>query len=1190
MASTGDDTDGDYASGLDSYDDVLPFHREDDIGWRMDLSEEEEIIQSSKKLWKMVDTVDETKATVGLALGTSWEQAKDEMEFFRDKMEQKTGSRRPKLREIIHLIFGPPSTVFRAFVAEGIFQDTEHATFIRFLTTFFMSCCYQLSTKQLFDKDSRIKMDGAMTKEEYTTTWNRIGAASTPSMEDRNKNLTPPGLVPFWVKLEVAFNAYSREIFVEGQQSDSSEIATQRCFRGAITPLAAPGTAPGDLLHVRTGQDRGYTNASLLHNYFMKSGAKITAGTVRRQHCIPMTYCQKLLKGDKRIDIPKTGPKTFFTMETTSHGRKLYCFAFRSGTGGIKPKDGVTLGISTEFGAVPEWELVLENPRDLQWYDGATPLSVEEKIRKCFNNLPRDSTDADSKKLSDEFVQRLRGLPVTALNTTQGTPEWFLLRRFSLTSSTTDRAIAVCTGEEDWLEHPDSWKTIKDCLAGIQEPQEEPEVPILQLPPHVQEADEEKEEEKVEQEEAKEEAKEEEPVAVAVEEVTLETLLSDATLAAKINNDEEDEVVMTVVEMQSVLRELGHDLSKAKDLVRKEAADRKTFEAWLTVSHKLKKYWFKKLSDLTRIAEGLEIDTTVALASRNKRDAIRKAINEHLLANPDAVIDVEEVVPRARQKADTSKLSDKLKLQHSVIRAGYLEPLSAVATKYTRRGHQLECHIMRDCLKEHAVDATESPLKLTAACSAPLVMSRSHNFARDSIDFIAMVADGTLIGVEIKARLGKKKDQQETQHVDQIRRLLGQDRTPRQRRVKYFEVDASSAEYATMVGNKHEAVQVLHHAFVYGFDCILLLVGDTCGEVMYGVFITVSAALREAYGHVLSDIYNNTLSWIHDRNEETKPIDEQLKAVLDQIVVNAAAIDNHSFRMDLALWRDVDRNIDKPIPRLARVIPLVFSFWNAIKGGSDATTNLLWHCNYSVPSKENQSIAVARMLSLSAVHVHRLLQLSTAKEDLSFYPSLKRYRDSASERRPFKKSLNMMIGEMTNKRARAVSPQTPPREQGTGRATRSQANIQRLDLPMLATGRTPHRNVAAKIIKFEQEQASGKIDAKSSVVVDRTRNCPGFPIFRVGADGSINGSGSRGRCAHCGCQTHCWCLHCKRWLCDGLSKKAEQQTDFKPHIVVNADSDKPLYGQSSCFFVHHYGNQQKALERFSADAMKKLAP
>lgn len=136
--------------------------------------------------------------------------------------------------------------------------------------------------------------------------------------------------------------------------------------------------------------------------------------------------------------------------------------------------------------------------------------------------------------------------------------------------------------------------------------------------------------------------------------------------------------------------------------------------------------------------------------------------------------------------------------------------------------------------------------------------------------------------------------------------------------------------------------------------------------------------------------------------------------------------------MQLALHKDIHRMVF-PLPRIARVIPLVFAYWNAIKGGSDSITKLLWHNAYSTPSNDNQSNAIARILMLFAVQLHRLHQLSTAKSTLSFYNSIKAYRNAATERHSFHSTLVSIVEDIVTRTSKVTSTasitptDTPPR-------------------------------------------------------------------------------------------------------------------------------------------------------------------
>ena len=100
-----------------------------------------------------------------------------------------------------------------------------------------------------------------------------------------------------------------------------------------------------------------------------------------------------------------------------------------------------------------------------------------------------------------------------------------------------------------------------------------------------------------------------------------------------------------------------------------------------------------------------------------------------------------------------------------------------------------------------------------------------------------------------------------------------------------------------------------------------------------------------------------------------------LEQVLQCIKVNKASVDLYSFELETSLWREV-KGLEMPLPPLKGILPLVIAIWNSIKGGSDATTNLLWRCKGDPPpQRTNQAAVVARMLSLSVVTVHRLFQI-----------------------------------------------------------------------------------------------------------------------------------------------------------------------------------------------------------------------
>ena len=299
----------------------------------------------------------------------------------------------------------------------------------------------------------------------------------------------------------------------------------------------------------------------------------------------------------------------------------------------------------------------------------------------------------------------------------------------------------------------------------------------------------------------------------------------------------------------------------------------------------------------------------------------------------------------------------------------------------------------------------------------------------------------------------------------------------------------------------------------------------------------------------------------------------------------------YSFMMDIKLWQDVHGNFSFPVPRVKHIIPNVFSEWNDIKGGSDSTTQLVARCQYCVPNNENQSHAVARMLSLAAVDIHRLYQVSSAKANLNFYSCLKRFRDSASERTSFKKTQFMVVSyAAATSSVPDVTPTPSPTQPSVQeRSSRSQAGIEKISIPFVLTNKTPQRNVHAKYAEMEERLVSGRLDRASQIVLERSNKCVGMPVKRTDKEGKPGGKGARGTCALCGADTHNFCLLCKQWLCNAATEKAEKLPGWKTHIIINPDEPKAIHAQNTCFFRKHRVNIEATMKEVAQSVSSSAA-
>jgi hypothetical protein len=98
--------------------------------------------------------------------------------------------------------------------------------------------------------------------------------------------------------------------------------------------------------------------------------------------------------------------------------------AYRDGKGGI------TLGLTTSS-QMRHWDLVLSNPQDAKH-------SIAGKEKGQWFKRVHEERDRNS---IEDYSAMLQQLPIIPLTTKQNTPEWFLMRMFSCTSSTSDKLL-----------------------------------------------------------------------------------------------------------------------------------------------------------------------------------------------------------------------------------------------------------------------------------------------------------------------------------------------------------------------------------------------------------------------------------------------------------------------------------------------------------------------------------------------------------------------------------------------------------------------------------------------------------------------------------------------------------------------------------------------------------------------------
>ena len=175
-----------------------------------------------------------------------------------------------------------------------------------------------------------------------------------------------------------------------------------------------------DLQNIEIASDRGYMTPSLVFLYLLACGTHIV-GTLKGALCWPFTYTQKITNpNDKQTVLEVKGAPTLFLKSIKHTGRTVTASAFRNGS------DSVSTTISTIHRGY-HWEGIGIDWKECKAFRD-DPQSLKGEAFPCiiFVNEEVSSEEAD-------VVEAFKN-EVYSLTLQQGTADWHLGRKFSLTS------------------------------------------------------------------------------------------------------------------------------------------------------------------------------------------------------------------------------------------------------------------------------------------------------------------------------------------------------------------------------------------------------------------------------------------------------------------------------------------------------------------------------------------------------------------------------------------------------------------------------------------------------------------------------------------------------------------------------------------------------------------------------------
>ena len=1020
---------------------------------------------------------------------------------------------------------------------------------------------------------------------------------------------------------------------------DTTYSCTKRLVEATVCPAHRGDSIP-PLPNLRLNHDRGYNNKQWIFR-FLEAGGRLVVAMAQRNRMYPFTYDQLLKLGDSRILLSTKGPRSLHVMEAdTDSGQKLYFFAYVNGT------SSVAMAVSTIYTRLT-FDLVLKNekdsslhrqsltevdPEDLDLDESFSSVessdddfdlllyetesssdesqsssddsssssdesqsssdesssSSDDSISKMsqistsssskyncqredsrHNSIARSSSsthseddtysqddcqqqDTDHNPMSEttlnnwklrafkdlqatqnvvsntEDKQLLAQLKIEPVTTRQNSCEWHLGRMFSLTSSGSDRAIALYKGDEEGMSKK-AWQVVKDYKSRYK--------PQRRMPANPNEDD--------------------DPIPDNILQ-TVARLCSPqgGDAAAATMKEEIQNGTMESNQIELYLRALGAKVSAGQT---RNRTNKNTLLTYLDSGDR-NRYSIMTKSNLEK---ELSKATNKLQIRLKKKPATRPELIKILLDIDNNCVDASNV------SANT--------LLGVIMQSSFMPRLTGTNLEYCRLGHQLEGPLARDILQLSAANKTY--FRIDRIYEAGLIAKEGRPFVKDSADLVgsAFVKGKQIVHpIELKSRVASKTLSKERQRQRQAMFQTGSTSNS-----KFCHVAATSTQLGSYLQCAHEAIQCLHHAYCYDSEYVLFVVGNRKGKVESGIWIHFSEQLREAYGRVLTDLYVAGLRWAYEP-EYPMPTDCQVEA---EIKANPKLkLDVHTWHQWVQIFKSIMNDIGYPLPPTERIIPLIFSSWNAGKSGSDTISKLLAKCHYNIPSQHAQAEAVARMIQTITVVCLRSCQIAGAKPDLS-YPSLKHFRNAASQRLThshFLRDLLEIIEEELNVRysgsSGAATTVTTP-SNSVARNTRRRRRANESHSVSRSTGNTPKRRVLQIYQNLPQpvDLSTAFCSATLAACYARMRRCTGCPVYRycTDYDGSpdfdehtkIKGPGARGTCVICATTTNWWCRGCHHWFCVGNKKNSEMS-------VLKVRDNKGVIAETvkirlDCFAIGH---------------------
>lgn len=1116
--------------------------------------------------------------------------------------------------------------------------DISHDQLVQFIATFYAAAQWGQPAKRLQD-DERFVYEGFMDQKELNDIWKKIGRAGKDGAGDTY----------LWEDVEAALNRSCRELFltkpseapamkmyialdddkVRFQYSSKSVREDKNYLCGmkgcqhvksnckGMTIDSAVSSVTGFPLNVsvlRQGHknntenyermvrfmfhqrfhvatvllgtaldgitfcsDRGYWNAPLIL-LLIGFGATVF-GTLKRMEWVPYTFDQKLSEQDKRVKIEKKYGRSVFLAFARWGIEMLKVLGWRSGTGAVS----LAMRSGCGEGDHQEFDFCFANNGDAAWYK-SNNISQDERNLHAFHSRMVGGESEMSKNV-DSYLKSMAEFDVKMLNCIDHGMDWFVLRMFSFTSSSTEAALRnaapfiptdnnVHSSFQDVFEYAGLAKHLSSAPQSSAGSETDGSLPEDTLPIGGALV---------------------KTIIASMRQATQRTVNKCARDAERIKMALDNNEV-TPSTLEAMLIELGMSRERAAGDKLTDLDKKKVVLKWI------KSITAKSAEEADSDADSSNDDSSNAdfvpykfpydiLIAAEVTSLLLKRVGSYAVGarqvpgpnqNPtkrkervetlhwlDAHPDILNSTG-TEQDGEDNNLRDAI-LSGAVSRA-FLRPLEKGEKVAAKLGHQNEpCY-----LKQYFKDSNNGRVpgvKLCEVVRCGLAMKQDKPYIRSSVDAIAFEErdpmdmevdddDDARAFEKMKMHLVECKCKSGAGHGGSLRKatriqekvadLLGgtAHRDISEGHAVYMKVSSQAQELNDLIPDSSERIQLLHHAYTYGHNSVTYLVGNPTGNILFGLIVTFEKELLESYGEALDFLYENGLNLFYSNDIAELPLD-----VIENILLSSATLKSKfqidDFMMSLLIWRELlpggQGGHKFPIPKCDMLLPFEHSLWNSCKGGSDTVTRFAWNCLSVLPIRMPQTSIMARFFLIYAVVFHRVRQVMTMRKEVDVATdTIQTVRDRNNKRYAFHQSLNFIhksLLRMLEAKKRKSAP-TNTDDDGPSftqkDAPRYNANNAKkrfkVDHSLIGrvgvTGATPFDKGKSK--------ASVLHHPNYQEYNERIENCTGFPVrfYNEVDDGGFK-AGSR-NCEMCASRAVSWmCIGCKQVLCFDKDRSEE---------------------------------------------------